>query len=264
MSEVNLKKYAGGVKKSPYDVLAKHNREYQKLLNFYPHIVKKYIPNAKLIADLGCGTGNFTLKIYEALKNNENLKIYASDISQNMLDIFNQKIKEKNLENVIITEIKDANDINSYEKEKFDLINITHCLNYTGRPREVLKNINYWLKPNGILIVTDIGRELIVQNWSKGVFKWTLEDMKKKYGFFGIIPTLYLFYKYRDAKKENINFEKGQVSGRYPLHTSEEFKKWVEDAGFEILFFDNTFYKDPVTGVGTDDLVVAKKINNIF
>jgi len=260
MNKVNIKSYAGTAEKSPYDELARHNREYQRLLKAYPEIIREYAHDAKKVADIACGTGNFTLAIYEALRGNEGLRIHASDISKDMINIFNQKIRKRNLEDIIITSVKDATDPTSYESEFFDLINITHALNYTGVPEKVMRNIYSWLKPGGVMVAVDIGRELIVSNWSKAVFRWGYEDMAKSgYGILAIFPTLAHFIKYRAAKKENENFHKGQLSGTYPMHTSEEFKKWVENAGFEILYFSSDFYRDPATGKGIDDFVVARK-----
>jgi ubiquinone/menaquinone biosynthesis C-methylase UbiE len=260
MKNVNIDNYAGSSEKSPYDVLAAHNREYQRLLKAYPRIVEKYAGRSTDVADFACGTGNFSLAIYDALKDNNGLKIDASDISESMLGIFNAKIARKGLNEIISTSIKDITMKDCYERESFDLINITHALNYTGKPKQVMDNINYWLKPNGIMIAADIGRKLVVPNWSRGMFKWVYNDMARAgFGPLAIIPTLSLFARYSAAKKENENFREGQQSGEYPMHSSEEFKKWTENAGFEILHFSNDFYRDPVTNSGIDDLVVAMK-----
>ncbi|MEM0230684.1 MAG: class I SAM-dependent methyltransferase [Candidatus Woesearchaeota archaeon] len=260
MSKVNLRNYAGTSEASPYDELAKHNREYQRLLSVYRDLISLYARNAKIVGDIGCGTGNFTLEIYEALKHNDGLKIYASDYSEDMLAITKKKVQTKSLEQIIRLEQADCTDINTYPEGFFDLINITHVLNYTGKPEKVIRNIYHWLKPGGVMIAVDIGRELKVENWSKQIFKWTYEDFKKSgYGVFAILPTVYHFIKYRAAKRENENFHKGQLSGRYPMHASEEFKRWVMYAGFNILYFSNDFYRDPKTGEGIDDLVVAQK-----
>jgi ubiquinone/menaquinone biosynthesis C-methylase UbiE len=261
MKSVDVDRYAGSAENSPYDALAAHNREYQRLLAAYPSLVKEFASRATDVADVACGTGNFTLAIRRALQGNAGLAISASDISQSMLQVCAAKIAKNAIDGAITTSVKDVKETDSCKADSFDLVNITHALNYTGAPQRALENIWNWLRPDGVLIAVDIGRELFVPHWSRAMFRWVYDDMAKAgYGPLAIIPTLSLFTKYTAAKKENENFQKGQRTGVYPMHSSDQFQKWVEDTGFEILHFSNDFYRDPVTGVAIDDLVVAKKI----
>lgn len=58
---------------------------YEELLNW----VSKNAKSSKIIVDLGCGTGNTTLSLLNFHK------VYCINISQNMLDIANDKLKNK-------------------------------------------------------------------------------------------------------------------------------------------------------------------------
>lgn len=67
------------------------------------------------------------------------------------------------------------------------------------------------------------------------------------------------FAKNIQARTQNRNFARDQQAGIFPSHSSDEFQQWVVEAGFEILHFNNDHYRDPVTRIALDDLVVARK-----
>lgn len=261
MSKVDLKSYAGSTRKSPYDALARYNLEYQRLLVEVEGIFSAHAVTCSRVLDLGCGSGNFTLAIGRGLRANPSLQIVASDISVDMLEVFRSKIDAQLVARISLKQA-DALDTTAYAEGSFDAVNIIHALNYTGKPQQTLANISRWLKPGGILVAVDIGRPLVVANWRKGIWGWAVRAMRRR-GFVGPlawIPTLSLFLRYSAAGKENEKFAIGQREGRYPMHSTVEFQSWVKETGFEILRTSTDFYRDPVTGEGIDDLIVARKV----
>jgi len=157
---VDVEAYAGRFGSSPYDELARANREYIALLHRIAELFAIYARGCRRIADLGCGTGNFTLCISDALAEAPSFRLTAVDSSPNMISIARRKVRERQLESRITVTLADITQADAFQPAAFDAINITHALNYTRDPEQVLKHIARWLTPGGILIATDIGREL--------------------------------------------------------------------------------------------------------
>lgn len=261
MNQVNVSRYAGSVENSPYDTLAKHNREYQRLLRYIGGIFATYAKDCTRVGDLACGTGNVTLAIYDALKSNPVVSIQSCDLNESMVSISTQKYQKLGLGTKLHCARKDLLDPASFDPETFDAINITHALNYTGQPKLALQNVHRWLAPQGVLVVTDIGRELDVTVWAKVIFQWICEDFRTQGQgpIAALVRTIRTITRSRAAGSENRRFQQGQKSGIYPMHSPEEFRRWVKEAGFEILHFNSDHYRDPRTCKGIDDLVVARK-----
>jgi len=64
----------------------------------------------------------------------------------------------------------------------------------------------------------------------------------------------------RAASRANECFQRGQRNGTYPLHSAEEFSRWIKQSGFEIVSCESNWYRDPVTSIPLDDLVVARRL----
>lgn len=252
-TEVDVSTYAGTAGRSPYDVLARHNREYQLLLQRIAKLFATWAPAARRIADLGCGTGNFTRVLLEALPTTT---VMAADASVAMLEVLRGKLASERLR----VQTVDLLVATSFAAGSFEAINVTHALNYTGEPQRALHHLANWLSPGGLLVVTDIGRPLVVANWTRPVLRWIREDLRAEGrgplgAFFG---SLQLGLSNRAAARENERFARGQGSGRYPLHSPAEFRAWIEAAGLQVLEVEGA-YRDPSTGEPMSDLVVARR-----
>ncbi len=120
--------------------------------NWRKEIVKylsgeKFYP--RIILDLASGTGDLTS---ELLSFNPE-KIYASDISKNMLDIQRRKIVDKRLELV------QADALNlPFEENYFDLITIGFGVRNFEDLNVALKEIRRVLRPGGVLVVLEMFR----------------------------------------------------------------------------------------------------------
>jgi len=91
------------------------------------------------ILDIGCGSGNY-LKIAKKM----GMNCYGTDIYSGAKNIFeNDGIKFYN---------KKVEDI-KFDENFFDVITLNHVLEHLADPIMVLKKINKFLKPEGVLIV---------------------------------------------------------------------------------------------------------------
>lgn len=70
--------------------------------------------NNKTVLDIGCGTG-----IYGSLIKNEAKEIFGLDISDKMLEVYNNYIEEKNIKNI---KTLNANFKDFKDKKKFDIV----------------------------------------------------------------------------------------------------------------------------------------------
>ncbi len=82
-------------------------------------LLKKFIRPGMTVLDLGCGTGYFTLEAARLLNNNG--KVIAADVQQEMLDILKQKLKNSELGRVIEIHKCQENSLNLSEKVDFIL-----------------------------------------------------------------------------------------------------------------------------------------------
>jgi ubiquinone/menaquinone biosynthesis C-methylase UbiE len=102
------------------------------------------------------------------------------------------------------------------------------CVNsiYAVHPQmAVLERARHWLSPNGRLFAIDFGRKQRTLDWAVYLFR---ESMKsKQVGRYakGLIEA-------REVMRQNRQSTKGQSTGRYWLHSTEEFGESLEKAGF--------------------------------
>ncbi|MCA9459327.1 MAG: class I SAM-dependent methyltransferase [Nanoarchaeota archaeon] len=231
-----------------YDIMCHNNPEYLKLISTITKKIKKIITGNNLtLAELGSGTGNFTLNI--AKKMSKNNKIISLEYTKEFLDLQKTKIKNENL-NTKIKLIK--NDIRNlpFTYESLDVVLMFHVLNFFKDEErdKILSEIYKTLKPNGYFIISDIGREINVGKWA---LKLYLNVLKKK-GINGLID----FHKNTsEVRKQNQNANKRQKNGTSYLHDLEEFQNYIASFGFKIIHGENTLYG------GIDDFVIAQKPN---
>ncbi|BDR70552.1 S-adenosylmethionine-dependent methyltransferase [Clostridium tetani] len=115
--------------------------------NLYKPLIKKLKKlNFNTILDVGCGTGSILfLLLYEK----ENIKAYGLDISEEMLNVAKEKLKDK----AILT-LGDSENM-PYKDEFFDVVICTDSFHHYPNPLNVLKEIHRTLKERGVLIICD-------------------------------------------------------------------------------------------------------------
>jgi tRNA (cmo5U34)-methyltransferase len=111
-------------------------------------------PHAKAILDIGCGAGNFTLKILQALPN---LDCTLIDLSQPMLDRAAQRVGAATRGRVHCQQM----DIRDYQSaaEAFDIVvaaAVLHHLRNEAHWRQAFKTIHRALRPGGTFWVWDM------------------------------------------------------------------------------------------------------------
>jgi len=99
------------------------------------------------VLDFGCATGTKTIEITDSVKH-----IHGLDISSEMVNEANRKIKERNFKNITCTQ-GDIFD-NNFKVASFDKIisyGVIHLLNNSD---EVIRRLHDLLKPKGLFIST--------------------------------------------------------------------------------------------------------------
>ncbi len=115
-------------------------------------------PNAKSILDLGCGAGNYTLKMLSKVAD---LDCTLIDLSQNMLDKAKERVSGETSGNVKIIQ-GDIRDIN-LPKNQFDIIlagAVLHHLREDSDWETVFQKLFDSLTPGGCFLISD----LVIQN----------------------------------------------------------------------------------------------------
>lgn len=111
-------------------------------------------PHAQQVLDVGCGGGNYTLKLLERLPN---LNVTLTDLSQVMLDRAVQRVRPKTTGSVAAIQ----SDIRELDlgRSRFDIIlasAVLHHLRTDDEWRTVFQKLHDALKPRGSFWIVDI------------------------------------------------------------------------------------------------------------
>lgn len=106
--------------------------------------------NPKKILDIATGTGDLAI---EAMKLSPD-KIVGVDISEGMIKVGQQKIKARNLQNVISFMTADSEDL-PFDDEHFDAITVAFGVRNFENPLKGLSEMRRVLKANGRLVVLE-------------------------------------------------------------------------------------------------------------
>ena len=144
-------------------------------------IRRKWIQNPEKIADrmklepgmivveVGPGKGSYTKAVAEKISPNG--KVFATDISQGVLDRLKKRIEKKNLTN-IVPQIENAHEF-SFNDGSIDRVFMIACLPEIPNPLKVLKECNRILKPDGMLSLSELApdpdypRRKTEKNWAE-------------------------------------------------------------------------------------------------
>lgn len=183
---------------SKYDVQvsSKYSDTYAETIE----ITKKYVKNTDVVLDCGCGTGLTTIELSK-----ESQKIYAIDISPNMIGIAESKANKKGISNIFFEATDLFND--KFEKKSFDVIMAFNLLYFIEDIDAFMIRINELLKPNGTFVsATDcLGEKktpmIVIQSllskigWIPYMKKYKISELEKvvEKGNFDIIETQNLY-----------------------------------------------------------------------
>ena len=222
-----------------YDLLLAYNPYYQttyrEIMN---HIRAWDIEPANQIADLGAGTGNYSVELAKHfpqarilhIDSNKNMNAMAAKKAAGLsnLEIRNQAIEEVQLEPGSLQGLL--------------------CLNalYTfPSPQDMLQRMHFWLEEGSPVVFLDPGRVM-------NVFAWKLAIGWHLLYTYGIKETLQIFQEAKVVSKQNAYIRTMQQNGTYWTHSHQEFCQAIQVAGFTIEKASKCFR-------GDCDLVFARK-----
>ena len=107
-------------------------------------LVVKYAENSATVLDIGCGVGH---TLAEIRKRNSTLHLIAADIDETTLSITEGRVQID--EKCKINSVEDLFD----SETNYDVIVLSHVLEHTFRPLDIVKGLNNILVPDGILIL---------------------------------------------------------------------------------------------------------------
>ena len=105
----------------------------------------------KTILDLATGTADLAIAL---AKQNPQAHIIGMDISEKMLDIGKEKVKQRNLENQIELHLGDATAL-PFEDNSFDAVTVAFGVRNFENLEQSLFEIQRVLKPNGQLVILE-------------------------------------------------------------------------------------------------------------
>ncbi|MFX1519791.1 MAG: class I SAM-dependent methyltransferase [Promethearchaeota archaeon] len=105
-----------------------------------------------IAADIGCGSGVFTIPLAHKVK-----KVYAIDVQKEMLDFLETKIKKYHLKNIEL-KVAAENEI-PLADENVDLLISINTLHEFDDKDQMVKEMFRVLKPNGNALISDFQKK---------------------------------------------------------------------------------------------------------
>ena len=112
--------------------------------------IKKLVNNPNTILDIATGTGDFAI----SASKHTNAKISGIDISQGMLDVGNEKIKKKGLEDRIKLQLADSENL-PFNDQTFDAITAGFGVRNFENLNKGLSEMHRVLDNNGIVAILE-------------------------------------------------------------------------------------------------------------
>lgn len=132
------------------EVLESKDREkWQK-----PEHIMRYLELSvsHVVADLGCGTGYFSVPISTKVK-----KVYAIDIQKEMLEYLEKKIQKNRIKN--IKTLLSTDNVIPLENESVDILLSVNTMHEFQNRDRIIKEINRVIKQTGRIVIVDFKKE---------------------------------------------------------------------------------------------------------
>ncbi len=191
--------------------LERHQLEYDLTLCY----LRRYLPPQGRILEIGAATGRYTLELAK-----RGYRITAVDMSKNLLEIGQRRIRDHGLEKQVSFFLGDARQLSDVTEHEFDAVLLMgplyHLVEEADR-RTALSEAHSRLREGGILFSSFISRFGIMGDLLKNVPEWIeeqaeVQDILEK----GLDPD--------DYPKESFRGYFAKVSEIAPLHEQMGFK----------------------------------------
>lgn len=223
-----------------YDMLLSYNPFYQQLHQAVVEQVKRWeIPTGGTLADIGAGTGNYSLVMANLFPqatilhfdNDEGMNAAAR--AKRPVSLTNHHIYQSGAEEIELA------------PESLDGLISIHALYTFPNPTQVLENMYDWLRPGAPAVLVNAGRIVNVRSWQLAIGWHLLRH-------YGLRKTLQILKEGKEVSRQNAYIRDMQRQGIFWTHTHDEFCEAVHQAGFEIEHHRLCFR-------GVSDLVLARK-----
>lgn len=128
---------------------------------------KRIMPNAQNVLDIGCGAGNYTIKLLSKIPN---LNCTLVDLSKPMLEKAHERVSHLT-NNTVITIQGDVREVD-LNKNNFDIIlagAVLHHLRDSSDWETTFRKLYDLLKPGGCLMISDL---IIQENETVNEYIW--------------------------------------------------------------------------------------------
>lgn len=230
-----------------YDLL-QPKEEIFKQKSFFEEIIRKY--KIKTCLDCACGTGWHLFMLDDI-----GLKCYGSDISNEMLNIAKDNLKEKN----IILKKGDFKSLDKIWKIKFDVI---ICMS-TSLPHMIsnldvmasLESMYYQLNDNGILIIDNGISDKLIKNKPTFIPARILKN-SAFYFFLEYPNTKKIIFNILQVNKTKNSFDQKFYSTSYNAIGKSKFDKYFQKTDFKNISYFDDFKFSSYSVRNSDRLVV--------
>jgi ubiquinone/menaquinone biosynthesis C-methylase UbiE len=206
-----------------YDLMCELNPAYRENINLLSSRLEEWpLPPSPRICDIGAGTGNYIAALSSRLPDAE---FWHLDMDERMNQIAREKYRSRGVRNVNFC----TSDVFSTDLPpgSFDLILCINSLYAISPHQAVLERVHDWLAPNGRFFTIDFGRKQRTLDWAIYMLRESLKSGNTVRYARGL-------FEAREVVKQNRRTRRGQSSGRYWLHTTEQFGHELVAAGFEV------------------------------
>ncbi len=246
---MNYKKFA-----YIYDLLMK-DAPYSEWISLTKDIINKYHLNPNYILDLGCGTGNISIPLYES-----GYDVMGVDLSEDMLAIAYNKMNDKAISFPLIHQ--DMREMKA--SVPTDLI-ISYCdsLNYLEGKAEIeqtFHQVYHNLNEGGFFIFDMHTPYKFINEFSENTYAWHDEG----------VSIIWIPYVDEDqlvvehdltffVKEDNGLYSKVQEIHKQKTYTKATIKKLLKNAGFEVIEVFTDFQMQTIEETGERIFYIARK-----
>lgn len=207
-----------------YDLMCRSNAAYMDNLSLFADWIKhSHVRRDAIVCDVGAGSGNYLLEVHKHLPRASLIHV---DSDPRMTALASKKYRRAGITRVTFE--KRAVQEVEIPPETLDLAICVNALYAFPDHSNVLRKLHRWLKPQSLLFIIDLGREMKVAEWTRFILSNSVQEA-------GLTQTILRLWKGRHAISQNSAIRANQLTGKYWLHHSRDFVSALREAGFEVL-----------------------------